>query len=115
MRPLLITGATGTLGRAFAPLCDLRGLPYHLTTRGELDIAVMDSVTAALDDLHPWAVVNTSGYVRVDEAEREPERCRRENTERPATLAIACAARHIALLTFSSDLVFDGLRRAPYV
>ncbi len=33
----------------------------------------------------------------------------------PATLAAACAARGIQLLTFSSDLVFDGAKREPYV
>ncbi|HEX6362543.1 MAG TPA: family 1 glycosylhydrolase, partial [Albitalea sp.] len=35
-RPMLITGATGTLGRAFARLAQLRGLPYRLLARGEL-------------------------------------------------------------------------------
>ena len=115
MRPLLITGATGTLGRAFAGICDVRGLAYHLTARGEIDIADPASVAAALDRLEPWAVVNTAGYVRVDDAEREPERCYRENTAGPATLAAACAARGLLLLTFSSDLVFDGSKALPYV
>lgn len=114
-RPLLITGATGTLGRAFARICELRGIPYHLLSRQEMDIAQPASVEAALDKLQPWAVVNTAGYVRVDDAEREPEACMRENAHGPATLAAACAARKLALLTFSSDLVFDGEGATPYV
>ena len=112
---LLITGATGTLGRAFGRLCDLRGLPYRLTTRREMDIADRASVDAMLDGIRPWALVNTAGYVRVDHAERELEACYRENTEGPAILAAACAERGIALLTFSSDLVFDGRSDRPYV
>ncbi len=113
--PLLITGATGTLGRAFARLCDLRGLPYRLTTRAELDVARPESAEAMLAELRPWAVVNTAGYVRVDDAEREPEACERENVTGPANLAAACSERAMPLVTFSSDLVFDGRKSAPYL
>jgi len=60
-------------------------------------------------------VVNAAGYVHVDDAEREPERCRRENVTGPALLARECARRNLPLVTFSSDLVFDGEKRAPYV
>ena len=114
-RPLLIVGKTGTLGQAFARACAARGLSYVATTRGEMDIADAASVEAALARAEPWAVVNAAGYVRVDDAEREREACRRENARGPATLAAACAARGIQLLTFSSDLVFDGAKREPYV
>jgi dTDP-4-dehydrorhamnose reductase len=60
----------------------------------------------------PWAVINTAGYVRVDDAERD-ERQWRENAIGPAVLAAECAARAIRLLTFSTDLVFDGEKAAP--
>jgi dTDP-4-dehydrorhamnose reductase len=114
-RALLVTGATGTLGQAFARGCESRGLPYRLTTRQELDIAAADSVAAALDEIRPWGVVNTAGFVRVDEAEDEPDGCRRENTEGARLLAEACAARGVGLVAFSSDLVFDGAKRTPYM
>ncbi len=114
-RPLVINGATGTLGRAFARLCEQRGLSYRLLTRAEMDIADARSVESALAEFEPWAVVNTAGYVRVDDAEREAEKCMRENAEGAATLAEACARRGAALLTFSSDLVFDGAKKSPYV
>jgi dTDP-4-dehydrorhamnose reductase len=114
-RPLLINGATGTLGRAFARLCEVRGLSYRLLTRAEMDIADPRSVELALAEFEPWAVVNTAGYVRVDDAEGEAEKCLRENAEGAATLAAACARRGAALLTFSSDLVFDGTKGSPYV
>lgn len=113
-RPLLITGATGTLGRAFARLCEVRGLPYHLLSRAEMDIADPASVEAALARWRPWALVNAAGFVRVDDAEREP-RCWRENVTGPAVLAQACARHGVRLLGFSSDLVFDGERMHPYV
>jgi dTDP-4-dehydrorhamnose reductase len=114
-RPLLITGATGPLGKEFATQCELRGLPFRLATRADMDISNVDSVTRMLDTLRPWAVVNAAGYVRVDDAEREVEACRESNAVGPAVLAAACVSRDVQLLTFSSDLVFDGKKRSPYV
>lgn len=112
--PLLITGATGTLGQAFARLCEVRGIPYHLLSRQEMDITDARAVEQVLTELKPWAVINATGYVRVDDAEREPFLCHRINTEGATILARACADRGIAMVKFSSDLVFDGNRADPY-
>jgi dTDP-4-dehydrorhamnose reductase len=114
-RPILITGATGTLGQAFARLCEKRGLAYQLLSRAQLDIADDISVASALNQYEPWALVNTAGYVRVDEAEANAELCRRENVIGPVCLAKECANRALPLVTFSSDLVFDGEKVKPYV
>ena len=113
-RPLVIVGASGTLGRAFGRRCELRGLAYRLLSRAEMDIADIDSVDAALALYGPWAVVNAAGYVRVDQAESDRARCFRENADGPAVLAEACARRGIGLVTFSSDLVFAGTKGGPY-
>lgn len=114
-KPLAIVGATGTLGQAFARLCEIRGIFYRLLSRQEIDITNPASVEATLSDLNPWAVVNAAGYVRVDDAERDVDACLQANAEGPAILAAACAQREIALLTFSSDLVFDGNLSTPYI
>jgi dTDP-4-dehydrorhamnose reductase len=114
-RPLLVTGAAGTLGQSFARACAMRGLVHQVLGRRQMDVADPAAVAAVLDALGPWAIVNAAGYVRVDEAEREPDRCYRENAEGAAVLAEACAARGIKLLTFSSDLVFDGAACTPYL
>lgn len=113
--PLLITGATGTLGQAFARLCEVRGIPYYLLSRQEMDITNPATVEQALDELQPWAVVNAAGYVRVDDAEREPHLCLRINAEGAAILANACVQRNVGLINFSSDLVFAGDRTQPYL
>jgi dTDP-4-dehydrorhamnose reductase len=113
--PILITGATGTLGRAFARICQKRNLSYRLLSRKDMDIADPASVEQALQRYQPWAVINTSGYVRVDDAEQDADLCFRENTLGPALLAAACERHGVHLTTFSSDLVFDGRQGAPYV
>ena len=113
--PLLITGATGTLGQAFGRICHHRGLAHVVTDRHGMDITDAASIEAALDRIQPWAVINTAGFVRVPEAEHQPDDCFRINTTGPELLAAACHRRGIPFVTFSSDLVFDGKLGRPYV
>jgi dTDP-4-dehydrorhamnose reductase len=113
-QPILIVGARGTLARAFARVTRDRGLHAAALGRPVLDITDPLSIAAAIDQVRPWAVVNAAGYVRVDDAERDPE-CERENAHAAFLLARETAARGIKLVTFSTDLVFDGAKRTPYV
>jgi dTDP-4-dehydrorhamnose reductase len=114
-QPILITGATGTLGRAFARICERRNLAYHVLTRQEMDIADPASVEAAIVRFKPWAIINAGGYVRVDDAEGDIQRCMRENAHGPTVLALAAIRHALRFMTFSSDLVFDGTQDRPYI
>ena len=114
-RKLLITGATGTLGNAFARICEERALPFCLTGRAELDLGDEGTIAAAIAEHEPWAVINTAGFVRVADAEREREACMAANADGAERLARACAAAGVPLVTFSSDLVFDGRLGRAYV
>jgi dTDP-4-dehydrorhamnose reductase len=113
--PLLIIGATGTLGRAFEHVCRARGLAHQIVGRQDVDIADPGAVDAVLRRVAPWAVINAAGYVRVDAAETDAEACRRANVTGPVNLAAACRRRALQLAIFSSDLVFDGAERRSYV
>lgn len=113
--PILIVGAAGTLGGAMAAACRHRGLPYVLTGRGELDVLDRSSIATALDRHGPSRVINCSGWVKVDEAERSPAECLAVNSDGAAMLAGECAIRGIHSATFSSDLVFGGRRRRAYL
>jgi dTDP-4-dehydrorhamnose reductase len=114
-QPILITGATGTLGRAFARICERRNLACHVLTRQEMDIADPASVEAAIVRFKPWAIINAGGYVRVDDAEGDIDRCMRENAHGPTVLALAAIRHALRFMTFSSDLVFDGTLDRSYV
>ncbi|MEG3155975.1 family 1 glycosylhydrolase [Sphingomonas sp. RB1R13] len=114
-RELLVTGATGTLGHAFARICHHRGLPARLTTRAELDVTDPTSIAAALERLRPWAVINTAGFVRTWEADARADECFSINSLGAAQLAKACRIAGIPFVTFSSDLVFDGQLGRAYV
>ncbi|GFO62195.1 sugar nucleotide-binding protein [Geomonas paludis] len=111
---VVVIGKTGTLGHAFFLVCASRCVPCHLLSRDDLDITSRESVAAALDLFTPWAVINAAGFVRIDEAEGDADTCFRQNALGPGILAGECARRGIALVTFSSDMVFDGSKGTPY-
>jgi dTDP-4-dehydrorhamnose reductase len=115
VRPLLIAGGSGTLGTALAAACRHRGISHVVTRRSQLDLASLDSICIALDEHRPWAVINAAGWVRVDEAEQQPDTCMAVNAEGAAALSKACADRDVATVSFSSDLVFDGLKTGSYL
>jgi dTDP-4-dehydrorhamnose reductase len=113
-RPILILGATGTLGRAFVRIAAERGLTVAGATRAEADITNPAAIRAAIERVNPWAVINATGYVRVDDAERDADACYGVNTIGAANVAAACRERGLRLISYSSDLVFSGDRHQPY-
>jgi len=113
--PVLIIGKNGTLGKAFAKVCEERCIPYQLVGRQECDISNLQQVKNTIEQLKPWAIINAAGYVRVDDAQMDSARCFLENTQGAHNLALACQEYNIKFITFSSDLVFDGLKNTPYV
>lgn len=113
--PLLICGATGTLGQALARACEHRDIAYVLTDRRALALDDPASVAAALDLHRPWAVINAAGFVRVDDAESEEQACWLANAHGMEIVAAACSARGMHCTGFSSDLVFDGATMRAYL
>ncbi len=114
-RPVLVVGARGTLGSAIERICKERSIAVFALSRKDLDASDADAVGRALGSLRPWALVNAAGFVRVDEAECAGESCWHANVLIAETLAYACRSRGVRYATFSSDLVFDGALRRPYV
>lgn len=114
-RPILITGKTGTLGKAFARLCERRAIKCLLLDRTDMDIANPAEIEKAIQTHNPWAIINTAGFVRVDEAESDAENCFLVNSLAPQYIATQCNRYNIKLVTFSSDLVFNGKKNDPYL
>jgi dTDP-4-dehydrorhamnose reductase len=114
-QPLLILGKTGTLGKAFGRLCTLRGVHHFLLSREDVDITDTASIEKLIGDLKPWAIINTAGYVRVDDAETDQENCFLANSLAPKQLSTVCHKHNVKFVTFSSDLVFNGKKNNPYI
>ncbi|WBQ19396.1 MULTISPECIES: SDR family oxidoreductase [Sphingobium] len=107
--PVLIVGATGTLGQAMGRACAERNIFHAMSGRSDLNLLDMGSIIGALEHYRPWLVINAAGWVRVDEAEDDAQTCLAVNADGAARLARACADRDVATVTFSTDLLFDGL------
>ncbi|WP_301075677.1 family 1 glycosylhydrolase [Sphingomonas sp.] len=105
---ILICGATGTLGQALARACGHRNLPFVLTDRRQMSLDSREMIERTLDRYQTWAVINASGWVRVDDAEDQADACFAANTNGAIALAAACDERGVTTITFSSDLVFGG-------
>jgi len=73
------------------------------------------AVRAALESARPRLVVNASAYNEVDRAESEPDVALRVNGESVAVLGEYAKREGAALITYSTDFVFDGTKGSPYV
>ena len=79
------------------------------------DGAAAAAVRTALEAGKPALVLNTAAYTAVDRAESEPAAAAALNAALPRALAEACDARDIPLVHVSTDYVFDGEKRSPYL
>jgi dTDP-4-dehydrorhamnose reductase len=114
-QPLLILGKSGTLGSAFSKICSERNIHHLLLSRADVDITDAATMEQVIQELRPWAIINAAGYARVDDAETAAENCYHANCKGPEILAKMCQKHALKLLTFSTDLVFDGEKGSPYV
>lgn len=110
---ILVTGAGGGLGRAFASAA-----PSHhdvvALAHGDLDVGDHDAVMQTIVPLRPDLVVNAAAFTKVDGCEAEPERAFRDNALGPQSLALASRACDAVLVHVSTDYVFDGEKGSPY-
>lgn len=112
MRILLI-GATGQLGSDI-----LRNNDAHdiiAPDRAALDLANPQQVAEAIRALRPDAVINCAAFHDVLLCEKEPEQAFRINCTAVRDLAVLCRQTGTWLVTFSSDYVFGGDKRTPYL
>lgn len=111
---ILVTGATGRLGRDMVLELARRGHDVTGLGHQDMDVSNLQAVRGRIADLHPEAVVNCAAYTRADDAEKEKALAFAVNALGPRNLALSCRQRKAALLHISSDYVFDGEKSGPY-
>ncbi len=109
-----MTGATGMLGQCIGRLLDQNSISW-VGTDLELDIADSERVNGFVAQYKPGVVINCAAYTAVDAAESNEVAAQRVNALGPSVLATACHATRAALLHFSTDYVFGGCGKEPFV
>lgn len=112
---LLVTGREGQVARTIRELLSASGWNVLAVGRPESDLEHPETVAEAIRRARPDVVVSAAAYTAVDKAEDEPGRARAINALAPSVIATAAAEVGAAIIHFSTDYVFDGTKRSPYV
>src|SRR5437868_12272604 len=112
---IVILGAGGRLGaallREYKSKFDVVGHFNH----AQLDLASSDQVREKLSPLRFDLLINAAAFTNVDLAESKRELAFTINAEAPKLLAEICRDKKAKLMHFSTDYVFDGEKREPYL
>jgi dTDP-4-dehydrorhamnose reductase len=92
-----------------------RGYEVMAWDRAQVDITDRSAVENALAHFDAQVVLNAAAYNQVDVAEKEPQAAFLVNALAVRNLALACRQIDAQLVHFSTDYVFDGEARHPYV
>lgn len=110
---ILLIGKTGQLGGDL--LRNNRTHRIDAPDRDDLDICSREAIAQAVTPGRYDCVINTAAFHDVARCEVEPETAFAVNCVAVRDLARACSRAGALLVTFSSDYVFGGDTRAPYV
>jgi dTDP-4-dehydrorhamnose reductase len=111
---IFLTGLNGQVG--FELQKKLSALWEIIATdREELDLTNPDAIRIFIDQTRPDIIINPAAYTAVDKAESEPDLAYLINVTAPEVLASMAAKLDIPLIHFSTDYVFDGLKKGAYV
>lgn len=110
---ILLTGVNGQVGHALLP--QLSGHQVIALSRHELDLSNVDTIRSVIREIKPDLIINPAAYTAVDKAESELDLAYVINATAPQVIAEEAAKLGSALIHFSTDYVYDGLKNVPYV
>jgi dTDP-4-dehydrorhamnose reductase len=115
MKPIiLLTGKTGQLGCELARLLPKVGrvsAPDHQ----EMNLLNPGEIRKLVQEFRPQLIINAAAYTAVDAAETDEATARAVNAEAPRVLAEEAAKLGALLVHYSTDYVFDGTKKSPYI
>lgn len=116
---ILLTGCLGQLGMAITRHWDASPLAasYELlpVDVNQLDLTDSEDLRAYLDQVKPRYLVNAAAYTQVDGAESAAEAAFAVNADAVLELALWCKKYKSTLIQVSTDFIFDGHARSPYL
>ena len=115
MKRILVTGANGQLGTTLKQQSLGSEDQWVFCGREAIDIIDSHSIASFLEKQNFDFCINCAAYTHVEGAETEIDAARALNAEAVKNLVAACNEKQITLLHISTDYVFDGTKKTPYV
>jgi dTDP-4-dehydrorhamnose reductase len=113
---ITVIGAAGQVGTDIVDAARRAGCDVVTVNRAECDVTDKAAVHATLRSLEPGdAVVNTAAYHRTDDCELRPDLALAVNAVGAQHVADAAREHGASVAFLSSDYVFDGAKRSPYL
>ena len=111
---ILVFGANGQLG---SDICEVFAAKHEIVaaTHEDTDINDYDAVAALLEKVKADCVINTAAMHNVEKCEQDPRGAQETNAFAIGNLAALCAKADMPFIHFSSDYVFDGAKKTPYM
>lgn len=111
---ILLIGSTGQLGTTLhLSLASLGTLTAW--NRTDLDLSKPEIIREKIHLANPDLIINTAAYTAVDRAESESELAHTINATAVHELAKAAQELNCPLIHYSTDYVFDGTKKSPYL
>jgi len=111
---VLVIGSKGQVARSLVEHSRVRpNIELVAIGRPEIDLERPGSAASAIAAVAPDVVINAAAYTAVDQAEEEPARAFRINSDAVGEIAAATAGK-AHLVHLSTDYVFDGTAERPY-
>ena len=116
MKKVLVTGANGQLGRCLHDISkEYNNLYFIFLNKLELDINDENAISEYFRKNAISYCINTAAYTNVDAAEENEAEAFAINAEAVKNLAKTCRKNNVILIHISTDYVFDGKNRTPYL
>lgn len=116
MIKVLVTGKDSQLAKC---LRDIQKkyprISFVFKNSKKLNIASVKSVKSNFKETDYDYCINCAAYTAVDKAEKEPVLARSINTTGVINLAESCKENKVRLIHISTDFVFDGESKRPYL
>lgn len=113
---VLVTGASGQLGQAIQFISDkYADIDFKFCSSSDLDITSLENCQLVFTKYKPDFCINAAAYTAVDKAESEPDKAHLINVVGAKNLAAVCKEFSTVLLHVSTDFIFDGIKKTPYL
>ncbi|MSO40685.1 MAG: dTDP-4-dehydrorhamnose reductase [Solirubrobacterales bacterium] len=112
---LIVTGAGGMLGQDVVTVATSVGHEVTALSHDDLDVTDPAAVERAVTRQRPGAVINCAAYTDVDGAEANESTASQVNAEGAGFVADAAHQVDAKVVYVSTDYVFDGSKREPYL